>query len=194
MPLPDFHDSNDPIGDNATVGEFWRWAMSDLLGNRNRGVLAEFLVAKALGDETLRHPRIEWDCYDVEYRGYWIEVKSSAYIQTWHSKPEQRSQLSFSIGSSNCWDARTNTYSDEKKRHAHLYVFCVFPSDREIYTRDVLDLDQWAFYITTTTTLETYINADQTSIGIAAVRQICGSPVPYRQMKSKIDDLLNTLS
>ncbi|MHC4616924.1 MAG: hypothetical protein ACYTEQ_04130 [Planctomycetota bacterium] len=37
-----------------TLGDFWSWAYSDVLNNRNRSILAEFLVASALGliDET----------------------------------------------------------------------------------------------------------------------------------------------
>lgn len=82
MPVPDFREPHEPIGDLATVGEFWRWAMSDLLGNRVRGLLAEFIVGRLLGDDTLSHPRMEWDSYDLLYRGHKIEVKSSAYTQT----------------------------------------------------------------------------------------------------------------
>lgn len=33
---------------DITVKEFWSWAYSDLLNNTYRGVLAEFLVYKAL--------------------------------------------------------------------------------------------------------------------------------------------------
>jgi len=36
-------------GLDATVLDFWRWAMSDLRVNNVRGYLAEFLVAKAVG-------------------------------------------------------------------------------------------------------------------------------------------------
>lgn len=156
MPVPEFRDPDDPIGDLATVGEFWRWAMSDLLGNRARGILAEFIVGKLLGDETLSHPRLEWDSYDLFYREHKIEVKSLAYVQTWHTGGvNERSALSFGIAPHTGWDARTNTYEDEKKRYADCYVFCVFPAERGDPTHDVLDLDKWAFYITTTAHLET---------------------------------------
>lgn len=189
--IPEYRSPDDPIGDVGSVGEFWRWAMSDLLNNRNRGILAEFLVAKALGEGTLTHPRLEWDCYDVVYRSCRIEVKSSAYIQTWHSAPEQRSQLSFSVGASRCWDARTNTYSDDHKRHADLYVFCVFPADPGVYSRDVLDLDQWAFYLTTTANLEDYVSPGQRQVGLALIRKACGDPVRHHQLKATIDHLLD---
>ena len=32
----------------ATLNDFWSWAYSDVLGNTERGILAEYLVSKAL--------------------------------------------------------------------------------------------------------------------------------------------------
>jgi hypothetical protein len=37
------------IGMDGTVLEFWQWAVSDLKTNTTRSMLAEFLVAKAVG-------------------------------------------------------------------------------------------------------------------------------------------------
>ncbi|MFD5893696.1 MULTISPECIES: hypothetical protein [unclassified Streptomyces] len=45
-------------GLEATLSDFWRFAMSDLRTNTVRGYLAEFLVARAMGVETIR---VEWD-------------------------------------------------------------------------------------------------------------------------------------
>lgn len=42
---------------------FWKWAFSDFLSNTLRGVLAEFIVATALG--CAHRPRTEWDAYDL---------------------------------------------------------------------------------------------------------------------------------
>src|SRR3954454_19819551 len=56
-------------GDEAIAGidgrlrDFWAWGMSDLRANAVRSLLAEFLVARAVGAATA--PRIEWDAYDV---------------------------------------------------------------------------------------------------------------------------------
>lgn len=61
--------------------EFQAWAYDDLLTNTTRGVLAEYIVAKALGlDDT---KRVEWGRYDREIDGVGVEVKSVAYVQTW---------------------------------------------------------------------------------------------------------------
>ncbi|HSS10944.1 MAG TPA: hypothetical protein VLL25_13730, partial [Acidimicrobiales bacterium] len=67
------------IGLDATVADFWRWAFSDLRDNTTRGILAEFLVAKAVGDE--REVRIGWDNFDAQAQdGIAIEVKCSAFL------------------------------------------------------------------------------------------------------------------
>ena len=52
---------------NATVCDFWTWAYSDILSNRNRGIFAEYIVSHALSADT--EARLEWDAYDCFYRG-----------------------------------------------------------------------------------------------------------------------------
>lgn len=192
MTIPSFLNSDDPIGDSGTVGEFWRWAMSDLLGNRNRGILAEYLVGKALGEEALSQPRMEWDCYDLVYRGTRIEVKSSAYIQTWHTASAKPSKPAFSVPPHTCWDARTALNDPTRKRHAQLYVFCIFPLDPDDTRRDVLAVDAWGFFVTTTTNLEQHITPTASSLGIAAVHKICGEPVTYPHLKATVDAIMTT--
>lgn len=62
--------------------DFWSWAYSDLIGNAERGALAEYIVACALD---IQHTeRISWDKYDLITKdGITIEVKTSGYLQTW---------------------------------------------------------------------------------------------------------------
>ena len=50
------------------LNDFWRWQSSDLLNNTLRGVLAEYIVAKALGIKT-NGPRVDWEPYDLLFRG-----------------------------------------------------------------------------------------------------------------------------
>jgi hypothetical protein len=71
--------------DPSSVLDFWRWAFSDLRTNIVRGVLAEYLVARAVGD--LSPLRKAWDNWDVTTAtGIKVEVKSSAYLQSWNQR------------------------------------------------------------------------------------------------------------
>ena len=45
------------------LNEFWKWNQSNLLENRTRGILAEFIVKQALNIDN--EIRIEWDSYDL---------------------------------------------------------------------------------------------------------------------------------
>ena len=61
---------------------FWQWPSSELAGNVLRGVLAEYIVALAV--RSIDSTRTEWDAIDIETpAGTKIEVKPSAYIQSW---------------------------------------------------------------------------------------------------------------
>ncbi len=44
--------------------DFWSWNQSNLIENRTRGILAEFIVKEAL--EINSKNRVEWDDYDLE--------------------------------------------------------------------------------------------------------------------------------
>jgi hypothetical protein len=69
-----------PLG--RTLGDFWRWAGSDLISNVFRGWLAEYIVACALDIDT--GVRMSWVAYDLRLPdGTRIEVKASGYVQSW---------------------------------------------------------------------------------------------------------------
>lgn len=69
----------------ATVLEFWRWALGDLRMNNARGYLVEFLVARALGDQS--PIRVELGSYDVKAADETlVEVKSTGRLQSWATK------------------------------------------------------------------------------------------------------------
>lgn len=142
----------------ATISEFWQWAYSNLMDNAERGIFAEWLVAKALGaaDDT----RTEWDKYDIQTRsGVCVEVKSSGYIQSWEQK--KLSEIVFNVPQTIGWDREKNTYGQERKRQADVYIFCVH-KHKEQETADPLNLNQWDFYVLDTKTLDKKINKQKT--------------------------------
>lgn len=143
------------------LSEFWAWSQSDLLNNTLRGVLAEFIVRQALGIK--KTTRTEWDAYDLETEnGYKIEIKSSAYLQSWNQT--ELSKISFNIAPTKGWNADTNKYSDEIKRQSDYYIFCLL-KHQDKSSVNPLDLNQWVFYVLPTEVLNIE-RTDQKSISL----------------------------
>ena len=130
-------------GLDASVVDFWRWAFSDLRDNTLRGVLAEFLVAAALGRTDMR--RKGWDNFDVQTStGIRVEVKASGYLQSW---PQARhSQLNFGRVAARAWDESTNEFGAAPEVRADVFVFAV-QTCKEHAAYDALDASQWEFYV-----------------------------------------------
>ena len=161
--------------------DFWKWNSSDLLSNATRGRFAEFIVATAMGIR-LDVPRDEWAAYDlVTPEGIKIEVKSAAFIQSWHQ--DKLSKISFSIKPSFYWDSATNKQSSTKSRYVDVYVMCLLTSqDQE--TIDPLDLDQWKFYVLSVAEINAY-ERSQTSITLASLEKLT-LPILYNQLQQEV--------
>jgi len=131
--------------------EFLKWGFGDRLDNTVRAILAEFIVAKSLGlenlNETTRH---EWGEVDIRFEDIKIEVKSSGYLQSWSE--EASPIISFDIYEKLTFDEKINSWREPKKRHADVYVFCVF-EEKDPQKAEPLELDQWSFYVVHTETI-----------------------------------------
>ena len=171
-------------GVGATVGDFWIWAFSDVLSNTARGVLAEFLVGSALG--VVDGVRVEWDYFDLQYKGSKIEVKSAAYVQRWLQK--KPSVIEWHIGERRSWNTATGTYSDERKRWADCYVLCLYAeTDRD--AADALDVSKWEFYVLSTERINRDLGP-QDSVRLSRIRAMT-EPVRYDLLKERVDQVLN---
>ncbi len=85
-----------------TVLDFWAWSASDLRENTTRGILAEFIVAHAIGADTTG-VRDGWAAVDLTLAdGTLVEVKSSSYIQGWEQKALSR--ITYGIAPTRVWD------------------------------------------------------------------------------------------
>lgn len=175
-------------GLNFNVVDFWIWNQSNLIENRNRGILAEFIVRQAL---ELNHPtRLEWDAFDlITEDGIKIEIKSAAYIQTW--KQKKFSSISFDIKPTKKL-LEDNNYSTESIRQADLYVFSLL-HHQDQNTIDPMNLDQWTFYLATTETLNSKL-PDHKSISISTIETISHVKCKYEQLKDGCEKIINTLS
>ena len=77
------------------------------------------------------------------YKASKIEVKSSSFIQSW--KQRKLSKPTFGIGAREQWDEETGLYSDPLYV-ADAFVFCLF-AHTDPLSADVLNFDQWLFYV-----------------------------------------------
>ncbi len=168
-----------------TVGDFWAWAYSNILTNNLRGVFAEFLVGTALG--VVEGTRTEWDAFDLLYEGAGIEVKSSAYLQSW-DQDGKLSTISWSVGQHFAFDSAKNDWSPDKGRPADCYVFCVYTEKEDRSPAKVLDLDRWEFYVVPTRVIDEELTTQKTVV-LSRIRSLT-DPVPYSRLRERVDQAL----
>jgi hypothetical protein len=172
---------------NISLKDFWSWSQSDLLSNALRGVIAEYIVGQDV--KAKERVRVEWDAYDLETQnGIKIEVKSSAYLQSW--KQKEHSQITFDIGLKRSWNAEANAYSTEKKRPSDIYVFCLL-HHKVMETVNPLKLEQWAFYVLPTSILNTQLKAQKT-IRLSSLLKLKPAICTYGEIHGAINNLIST--
>jgi len=175
-----FIEKGNPL-ENNLLG-FWQWACSDLASNTMRGILAEYIVACELKLDI--GTRLEWDAYDLMTKnGIKLEIKSAAYLQTW--KQPKLSNISFDISPTKGWTASTNEYSNETKRQADIYIFCLLRHQEKI-TLNPLDLDQWIFYLLPTSVLNEK-KLKQQKISLSALLRLNPVEATFREISMVIE-------
>lgn len=172
--------ANEPFrGLERTIVDFWSWAYSDNMSNTAWGVFAEFLVACALGitDE----PKVEWLAYDLKYKGRKIEVKSSAYLQSWYQK--EHSKFIFGIGEKRAWDPKTNKMTPNSKRWSDCYIFSLY-GEKDKSKANVMDVSAWEFIVLPTKIINSKFK-DQKTVGWKSLVKLT-NPVKYANLKEDI--------
>ncbi len=183
--------NEDFIRDGSSNGlkliDFWAWAYSDCINNTNRGVLAEFLVATALGID-LHKPRDAWAKYDITYRGVGVEVKSAGYHQRWYQK--KMSKISFNVPTTRAWDEKTNKQDAESKRQAFIYILCLLAEKK----RDIvnpLNINQWLFWVIPTNFFDARQRSQHSITYNSLVKEV-GEPVSFDEIKPLADNLIKS--
>lgn len=164
---------------DQTLFDFFAWYCGNMLGNATRGVLAEYIVALAAGCDNT--PRLgDWNDYDLlTPSGKRIEVKSSAYLQSWEQK--KLSGIRFSIAPAKHYDESIGKYDLISERHSDVYVFCVFScTDRE--SANPLNLDQWKFFVVDTETINRR-KGPQKTISLSEVRKFGFPELNFEELK-----------
>ena len=182
------------IGDKPavfTVKDFWSWSYSDMMINTYRGLLAEFLVAQALGvanDESrFFHPN-----YDIEFivnaKTYGIEVKASAYRQSWGDGKIDKgtTKPSFDISQS---FRRPYSNPPEKGRFSDVYVFCLH-NEKCASKADALNLSQWSFYPVATWRI-TKKFSDQKRSRISKINDLT-DPFSFNELRKEVVRIITT--
>lgn len=173
-----FH-TGEPLG--PTVLDFWRWSASDLVSNAMRGIVAEFLVATALG--LTESVRVEWDPFDLLSKsGLKIEVKSCAYLQTWGHR--KLSAIKFDIRPTRIISSDESKADRVLKRQSDAYVFCLL-KHQDKATLDPLDVRQWEFYVVETSLLNLHYPL-QESLGLSSLQRLNRHPATYHELASII--------
>ncbi|MFE3073140.1 hypothetical protein [Streptomyces sp. NPDC059247] len=163
--------------DAGTVLDFWRYALPDLRSNTTRGLLAEFLVHRAVG---AARRNTEWESFDVlAPDGLRIEVKTSAYLQSW--RQARLSDIRFSRLRGRVWTPEGGSAA-EQSYNADVYVFALhIARDHSAY--DPLDIGQWRFHVASRAAVEA---TGQAGMGLASVRRLCGGPTDYAGLADRI--------
>ncbi len=187
----------------ASVKDFWAWANSDISNNTIRGILAEFLVAQALGLNIQKSIRKEWDPYDfLDLDGETkIEVKCAAYVQSWHDDCCPKSPIKFSIEPKRVEEVEhfkdkrscKRPWSEESKRRCHVYVFCLL-KEQDRNKICPLDISQWKFYVVSTQRLDELDGElvkkgrnPRQNIYLSTLKEIGAKPVTYCKLRCAVD-------
>ncbi len=152
--------------------DFWRWAYADLKPNNVRGVFAEWMVAQILGLDPA--PRDSWAEFDLQLPApdnRKIEVKASAYRQSWHTERSPSSGISFSGLKGQKWIEEERRYDGVSGYHAEIYVFCVQIQEND-KGWDAFQLANWEFYILPRACFE---KNREKSLSLATVQRYAGN-------------------
>jgi len=145
-----------------------------------RGVLAEFLVARAVGDRTsARHAWSDWDV--TVPNGPKIEVKSGGYLNSWTMR--RLSRIEFNGLWGRRWDEATLKRDTAPTVIADVFVFavhtCVMPA-----SYNPRDLRQWEFYVVSSDIIKAR-TAPKRRISLKFV-QSHSAPVPWEALGGEV--------
>jgi hypothetical protein len=173
--------NGEPAG--FTVGDFWRWGVSDLLVNTTRGAVAEFIVGRALGCTAA--VRDSWGPYDLQTpEGVRVEVKSASYCQAWPTKKPSR--ICFDIAATREWDSDINEMVGEPKRHADVYVFCLLENQKPS-PADPLEISRWTFLVLATSVLDSECKKQKT-VSLSTLRSLGPVVCDFAGLRQRVQE------
>lgn len=149
-----------------------------LITNVLRGQVVEAMIALAL-EPVWTWCSADYSSWDFERAdGIRLEVKQSAFKQTWANGPEVKVRPGFDVKArTGRWEGAT--FINERGRAAHLYVLAYH--DRQDDGADHRDPEQWEFFV-----LPSRAIPPVARIGLASVRRLTES-VPILELSAKVN-------
>lgn len=165
---------------NMQLQDFWSFYASDILESSIRGGIAEFIVKSALNSISEIPP---WYPFDVLYRTFKIEVKSSSYVH--NETTDSLTKPVFRI------DKRQLFIADSKwskpMRNSDYYIFCLLAC-KDVKEANPMCLEQWEFYIVDTKFLdENFTNTK--SLTLSRVQSI-SKKADYNSLRKTLDECI----
>ncbi|XKT74751.1 MAG: hypothetical protein ACJKTH_01540 [Patescibacteria group bacterium UBA2163] len=177
-------------GKEFSVLDFWQYGFSNLNSNVLRGALAEFLVENALKDVKDIELRNPWGDSDVEYQGKKIEVKSCSYLQDWDQHKLSTIKWSGLKAKTLYWSSAVNgkPVEDEVPEYkSDIYVLALL-KHKETDTLDILNLDQWYFYVLSKEQLKE-VSGDRSSVSLYRLERSDVGPIRFSELSQSVSTL-----
>jgi hypothetical protein len=113
-----------------------------------------------------------------------IEVKSAAYVQSWHQKAYSR--IIFGVRKTRAWDPKTNPMAAVAQRQADVYVFALL-AHRDQETINPFNLDQWIFYVLDRQMIEEKF-PEAKSLSLKQLKNLNPQECPYASLGCILDE------
>jgi hypothetical protein len=185
---------------NATLLDFWQWAFGDICDDDLKGYFAEWMVCRLIG---LPQPRrVSWADSDlITPKGTRIEVKASAYWQSWKLVNEDgsrkpippavdaaKTRISFRGLMSG---PSVSPVSEPRvaRFKSVIYVFCLH-AQTDATAWDAWQLSHWQFHVLTLVQLQH--DGVGSSISLARVRKLC-PPMTAQEFQRHMRQLITSI-
>lgn len=166
--------------------EFWKYKYSNIYNLQE--VIAEFIIEKALGMKK-SHNIDSWTLYDILYRNYRIEVKTTSYYHPWNENGKISNYRSFSITKANSNYEDLNT-ENRFERQNDIYVFCLNTGTTK-ETSNPMKLENWLFYVVPTSVINKECG-DNKTITLNRVKKLT-EPILFDSLKQTIDSIIDNI-
>jgi hypothetical protein len=118
--------------------------------------------------------------------GIAVEVKSCAYLQSWHqTKP---SAVQFGVRKSRAWNADTGRFAAESERQADVFVFALL-AHQDKATLDPLDVNQWEFYLLPTRVITARAGASK-NLTLKNLQKMGAAPFRFNGLRNALAGLV----